>query len=74
MGPLPPNLGAPPKVLNGNPPVLQNIDTLQVCVKSQIMKQHGWLNMGYMVDGYTIPILCKNWNCTFVDDILGIHM
>ena len=41
VGPLPPNLGAPPKVLNGNPPVLQNIDTLQVCVKSQIMKQHG---------------------------------
>ena len=74
MGPLPPNLGTPPKILNGNPPVLQNIDTLQVCVKSQIMKQHGWLNMGYMADGYTIQSLCKNWNYTYIDNILGVHM
>ena len=27
IGPLPPNLGTTPKVLNNNPPVLQNIDT-----------------------------------------------
>ena len=74
MGPLPARLCPPPKVLDGNPPVLQNIDTLQVCIKRHIAQTYGWLNMGYCADGHTFELWAKNCKYGFVDSILGVHM
>ena len=75
MGPLPINLHPPPKILNGNPPVLRNIDTLQIIVKTEIMKKEGWeVDKGYLADGFTIEKICKNNSYTFINQILGIHM
>lgn len=75
MGPLPPRLCPPPIVLEGNPPVLQNIDTLQVIVKSDVMKREGWeVDKGYLADGYTIEKICKNNSFTYINHILGVHM
>lgn len=74
MGPLPEHLGPPPKIINGKPPVVRNIDTLQVCVKSDKMKEHGWLNMGYLADGHTIQSMCKKFEYMFINSILGVHM
>lgn len=74
MGPLPSWLCPPPKVLDGNPPVLQNIDTLQVCVESSVAKQIGWFEMGYMADGHTLQAYARSCGTKHIDDILGVHM
>jgi len=74
MGPLPAKFGDPPKVLSGNPPVLQNIDTLQVCVRKDVVKTFGWLDKGYLADGYTIEYWGQNCKYGFVDEILGVHL
>jgi|TARA_B110001450_G_scaffold195282_1_gene183632 glycosyltransferase involved in cell wall biosynthesis len=74
LGPLPSNLGTPPKIIYGKPPVLRNIDTLQICVAAEIIKQHGWLDMGYLADGYTIQSICKTLNYTYINKVLGVHM
>lgn len=75
LGPLPQHLHPPPKVLNGNPPVLQNIDTLQVCIRSSVVKQYGWLETGvYLADGYTLENFAKHCSFGFIDEILGVHL
>lgn len=74
MGPLPPWLCPPPKVLDGNPPVLQNIDSLQATVRTRAMKEHTWLDRGYMADGYTMQSLAEKYRHIHVSDILGVHM
>lgn len=75
LGPLPAPLYPPPKILDGNPPVLQNIDTLQIIVKTNIMKKEGWeIDKGYLADGYTIDKICSKNNFIFINEILGIHM
>jgi len=74
LGPLPSFHCPPPKILNGNPPVVQNIDTLQVCVRLQIAKKYGWLDKGYMADGYTIQNFAEHCHHGFLEEILGVHM
>jgi glycosyltransferase involved in cell wall biosynthesis len=74
MGPLPPWLCPPPKVLDGNPPVLQNIDSLQAVVRTRAMKEHTWLDRGYMADGYTLQSLAAKYRHIHVSEILGVHM
>lgn len=74
MGPLPPWLCPPPKVLDGNPPVLQNIDSLQATVRTSAMKEHTWLDRGYMADGYTLQSLATRYRHIHVPEILGVHM
>ena len=74
MGPLPGRFGEPPKILDGKPPVLQNIDTLQVCVRAEVVKKLGWLDKGYLADGYSIQNWAENYKYGFVDEILGVHM
>lgn len=74
LGPLPSFHCPPPKILDGNPPVLQNIDTLQVCLRSHIAKTFGWLDKGYMADGYTIQNFAEHCTYGFLEDILGVHM
>ncbi len=73
-GPLPMHLGPPPIILRGNPPVLKNIDTQNICVKTDVMKKCGWaVDKGYCADGYTFEKLCKMCSFSFLQDILGVH-
>lgn len=74
LGPLPQHLCPPPKILDGNPPILQNIDTLQICVRTELMKKYGWINRGYLADGYTIQNLAAHIEPHFIEEILGVHM
>lgn len=75
LGPLPAPLWPPPKIIDGNPPILQNIDTLQVIVKTEVMKKERWeVDKGYLADGYTLEKICKNNDYIFINEILGIHM
>ena len=75
LGPLPSHLGQPPKVIDGNPPKLQNIDTLQACIEQNIVKQYGWReDKGYLADGYTLENFANNCNYGFIDEILAIHL
>jgi len=75
MGPLPQRLCPPPKIIDGQPPVLQNVDTLQMIVRAEVMKKEGWeVDKGYMADGYTIEKLCGKYRTIFIGDILGVHM
>jgi glycosyltransferase involved in cell wall biosynthesis len=75
MGPLPARLHPPPKVLDGLPPVLQNIDTLQVCVRAAFARKEGWLrDKGYMADGYTFERWAGRCKYGAVPAILGVHL
>ena len=72
-GPLP-NNPILPKVLDGNPVKVGNIDTLQVMVKSDIIKNLGWcVKESYYSDGHTFEKLDKNCKKVYVDKILGTH-
>lgn len=75
MGPLPARLCPPPKVLDGLPPVLQNIDTLQMCVRADFALREGWdVDKGYMADGYTFERWASRGQYGAVDAILGVHL
>lgn len=78
FGPLPTHLGVPPQVITGIPPVLQNIDTLQVVVRANAMLECGWEHksgeLGYYNDGFTYERLGKMFSYVEVPEILGIHV
>lgn len=73
-GPLAAYHGPPPKILDGKPPTLQNVDTLQVCVWAPVAKRHGWLDKGYMSDGYTIELWASQCSYAHLEKILGCHL
>jgi glycosyltransferase involved in cell wall biosynthesis len=62
-----------PVILNGIPPRLQNIDTLQVVVRRTAMLQTGWVLGGYCSDGYTFEKLGQEHRWLAIDEVLGIH-
>lgn len=78
LGPLPSHLGNAPQVINGIPPVFQNIDTLQVMVRKEAMVQCGWDHFsgekGYYNDGYTYDRLGKMFKWIEVPELLAIHI
>lgn len=74
MGPLAPFLGDPPKMLTGIPPVLQNIDTIQIMVRKEAMEKCGWVLNGYLSDGHTYEKLGKMFEYVEVPEILSIHL
>lgn len=74
LGPLPPSLHPPPKILDGNPPVPQNIDTLQAMFRTPAMQEHGWLMRGYFADGFTFESMAATYGYTLVNAIVGVHM
>jgi glycosyltransferase involved in cell wall biosynthesis len=74
FGPLPASLGEPPQMLTGSPPVLQNVDTLQFVADTGLMKEHGWLNKGYLADGHTIESYTKQYGYVNIPSVLGIHL
>jgi glycosyltransferase involved in cell wall biosynthesis len=74
LGPLPARLHPPPKVLDGNPPVLHNIDTLQAMFRTPAMQKHGWLMRGYLADGFTFESMAATYGYILVNAVVGVHM
>jgi len=78
LGPLPKNLGTPPQIINGIPPVFRNIDTLQVVVKSDSMIKCGWTQHqgkeGYCNDGLTYERLGKLYSWIELPKLLAVHL
>lgn len=73
-GPLMPQLGLPPAILTGVPPVVNNIDTLQVMVRTRVMVESGWALMGYGSDGATYERLAQRFPWIAVDEVLALHL
>lgn len=64
-------------IVKGDPPVLQNIDTLNVMVKTKVMAKYGWVTKagdgGYCNDGETFEKMFSEIDYAHVNKILGIH-
>jgi glycosyltransferase involved in cell wall biosynthesis len=73
-GPLAPYWGTPPKILNGNPPTVQNIDTMQICIRTPIAKECAWLDLGYCGDGHTINNFSNHCEFGYISEILAVHL
>ena len=74
MGPLPPHMGEPPKLLTGIPPIIQNIDTIQIMVRKEAMEKCGWVLEGYFSDGFTYQKLGEMFKYVEVPELLSIHL
>lgn len=78
LGPLPQHLGPAPQIISGIPPVFQNIDTLQVVVRTSAMLECGWNtfsgDQGYYNDGYTYDRLGKMFQWIEIPELLAIHI
>lgn len=73
FGPLPFFMERPPVLLRGEPRVCQ-IDTLQVLVRTEAMREIGWRDHGYLSDGFTYRALGERFGYVRVHDCLGIHL
>jgi len=69
---LPVEYGLAPIVINGIPPRICNIDTLQVVVRKDAMRKTGWCLNGYCSDGYTYEKLAREHSWIAVDEVLGM--
>lgn len=68
-------VGAPPKVLSGEPVKLYHVDTLQVVVKREAMQDVGWdTEHGYLSDGHTLQALDQKFEHVRVPRVLGFHV
>ncbi len=75
FGPLDRDLwpGSGPWLMPGTPK-LKSIDTLQVVVRTEAMKEiGGWRLSGYKSDGLTYEELGRSYEHCRVDDLVGIH-
>jgi glycosyltransferase involved in cell wall biosynthesis len=73
-GPLPDRHGLPPKILNGRPIEIGNIDTLQVISRVAAMREVGWSLAGYTSDGESFRRLAAAFPCVFVEEVLAAHL
>jgi glycosyltransferase involved in cell wall biosynthesis len=71
---LPPQKVLAPTIITGIPPVVKNIDTLQVVVRKAAMEKSGWCLMGYCSDGHTYEKLAQQYRWIAVDEVLGIKL
>ncbi len=67
-----------PNVVEGNPPVLKNIDTLNVMFRTQVFEKFEWVHeqgeSGYYNDGYTYSEIFKSIKFMNIPDILAVHL
>ncbi|MBV9123874.1 MAG: glycosyltransferase family 2 protein [Planctomycetes bacterium] len=73
-GPLPLETGLPPMIITGIPPVLYNIDTLQVVVRKQAIQQTRWQLRGYQSDGHTYEKLAREHRWIAVEEVLALKI
>lgn len=74
FGPVRQDVGLAPLYLKGEPK-LCFIDTLQIMVHADTMKEMGWIKPeDYCSDGYTYEELGKRYKYVRVDDCLAVHL
>ena len=73
FGPVRADVGNPPLYLRGEPK-LCFIDTLQIMVEAEAMRDIGWVNNHYCADGYTFEELGKRYKYTRIEDCLAVHI
>lgn len=68
-------VGYPPKVLTGFPVKVFHVDSLQILVRAEAMKDIGWdVDYGYISDGTTIERLGAKYSAVAVPKVLGFHL
>jgi hypothetical protein len=73
FGPVQQFLGVPPIVLKGEPK-LYYIDTIQIMVEAETMKEIGWVSNDYCADGKTYEELGKKYPHVRVNECLSAHL
>jgi glycosyltransferase involved in cell wall biosynthesis len=73
LGPVPASLGTAPLVMNGIPPHPGNVDTVQVMVRTSLMREVGWVLAGDMSDGYTYQRLAEHAEYVEVPELLSVR-
>ena len=74
MGPLPQHYYPPPRVIDGSIIKKTFVDTLQLIVRTNVIKQTGWFQTGYCADGDTIENLGNHYTHALIDHIVGVHL
>jgi glycosyltransferase involved in cell wall biosynthesis len=73
FGPLQAFHGPPPVVLPGKPE-LYHIDTLQIMVETEAMREVGWASNSYFADGETYSELARCYSYVNVPECLCAHL
>lgn len=74
FGPLTQSLGIPPQVLSADRPFVQEIDTLQVMVRTPIIREIPWEDKGYLADGYTYQKIAATHPWVSLHEVLAAHL
>jgi hypothetical protein len=62
------------EIFTGNPPVLQNIDCMQLVMRRDLwLKEGGWHDKRAMSDGYLYEAFCRKYAYRTVGPVLGEH-
>lgn len=68
-------VGNSPKVLTGIPVETYHIDSLQVMVRTEAIREVGWdTGNGYLSDGHTFEKLAESFEYIEVPEVLGFHI
>lgn len=73
-GPVQQFVGTPPFILKGNRLEKYWIDTLQLLIRTEKMKEIRWTENGYCSDGETYEKIGRQFTGTYVNETLGIHI
>lgn len=73
FGPVIKELGQAPLYIKGEPRLCY-IDTLQVMVEMDAIRNVGWVNNHYCADGYTYEELGRRYNYIRVNECLAVHI
>lgn len=73
-GPVQKFVGNPPFILKGNKLEKYFIDTLQIMIRTEKMREIGWIENGYCSDGETYEKIGKLCTGSYVEEVLGIHI
>ena len=61
-------------VLDGYPPLLDNIDLFQFVAKRDLwIREGGWYDKRETGDGYMIQEFTRKYGCTYCNEAIGIH-
>lgn len=61
-------------LLDGHPPIFQNIDCMQLVMKKSMWLSHGgWYNKEEQSDGVMYEKFCKDYHPEYCAEILGVH-
>ena len=74
FGPLPDSFGKAPQVLRADRPYLQEIDTLQVMIKTAVIAELPWEDKGYLADGYTFQKIASAYPWVSLHEVLAAHL